>query len=367
MTNNYKIGFIVEQELGHKTHGQNLAKNVALDSSIHPLWAHPKIPKSGIMSLPGLRNWTLQAGLQANRALRGFKTAGHELNAIFFHTQVTAILAQRWMDKIPSVVSLDATPLQYDALGEFYAHESGPSWLERFKFEKNKSCYHKAHHLVTWSDWAKQSLIKDYAVPAEKITVIPPGVNVSEWQAAENTQHTNDESPTKILFVGGDLQRKGGTDLLLAFKSIQDTYPEVELHMVTHDQPTAMRNLFVYNNLEPNSDRLKNLYHQADIFCLPTYGDCLPMVLSEAAATGLPIVSTQVAAIPEIVRPGEGGVLVEPGAVSQLKDALTALISDQTKRKTMGQAAFKITNTKFNAQKNAQQLFDLLKRVAHHG
>ena len=57
---------------------------------------------------------------------------------------------------------------------------------------------------------------------------------------------------------------------------------------------------------------LIELYHRADVFCLPTLGDCLPMVLSEAGAVGLPLVSTDVGAIGEIVRDGETGLLV-PG------------------------------------------------------
>ena len=53
-----------------------------------------------------------------------------KLDALFFHTQVPAILAQSWLRKIPGIVSLDATPLQYDELGAFYKHEQGPAWLE---------------------------------------------------------------------------------------------------------------------------------------------------------------------------------------------------------------------------------------------
>ena len=59
------------------------------------------------------------------------------VDALLFHTQVTAILAQDWMDKIPSIVSLDATPLQYDSLGEFYEHESGSGSAEKLKFWLN--------------------------------------------------------------------------------------------------------------------------------------------------------------------------------------------------------------------------------------
>lgn len=361
----HNIGFIIEQALGHITHGKNLAQNIDLDPQIKSYWGYPQQPKDGLMALPGIRNWTLQAGMQSNQALRKMNKDSGGLDAIFFHTQVTAILAQGWLQRVPSIVSLDATPLQYDSLGEFYAHESGPSWLESFKFNKNKSCYQLAKKLVTWSDWAKQSLIKDYGINEQKIVTIPPGVNVSEWSAPASAENES-SSVVKILFVGGDLKRKGGEDLIAAFKTLRDelTDQAIELHLVTRDQPEPVESMFVYNNMQPNSAELKALYHQANIFCLPTYGDCLPMVLSEAAAAELPIISTSVAAIPEIVKEGEGGLLVTPGSVSQLKDALKHLITHSSTRKTMGTKALNITKQQFDAQKNALKLFNLLKETA---
>ena len=95
----YNIGFIIEQALGHITHGKNLAQNVSLDPEIAPHWGYPEQPTSGLMALPGIRNWTLQAGLQSNAALRAIKNSGTQLDVIFFHTQVTAVLAQKWMQK----------------------------------------------------------------------------------------------------------------------------------------------------------------------------------------------------------------------------------------------------------------------------
>lgn len=367
MTQTTKIGFIIEQALGHITHGKNLSKNVSLDPTIKPFWIYPRQPESGLMALPGIRNWTFQAGLQANRAISKMVTAGDQPDVLFFHTQVTAILARKWMSRIPSVVSLDATPLQYDSLGEFYAHESGPSWLEDLKFRLNRMCYLQAKHLVTWSDWARQSLITDYLIDECKITVIPPGVNVGEWQAVgESAANDQIDRPIRILFVGGDLNRKGGYDLVNAFNVAKsETNASLELHLVTRDQLAPEPDLFVYNNLQANSLELKALYQQADIFCLPTYGDCLPMVLSEAAATALPIISTDVAAIPEIVRPNKSGILVKPGDVQAIKEAILGLVENGDKRLRMGQTALKQTQQTFDAQTNALKLFDLLKQTAH--
>jgi glycosyltransferase involved in cell wall biosynthesis len=97
--------------------------------------------------------------------------------------------------------------------------------------------------------------------------------------------------------------------------------------------------LFVYNDISPNSDHLKRLYHECDIFCLPTFGDCQPMVLSEAGAAGLPAVTTDVAAIPEIVRDGETGLLVPPGDAEALAAALRRLLCDEELRLRLGSGA----------------------------
>ena len=108
-------------------------------------------------------------------------------------------------------------------------------------------------------------------MPADKITVIPPGVNVHEWRRpTPRVPHAN---PVKILFVGGDLERKGGLVLLEAFRALR--HLGLELHLVTKDRLAPEPGVFVYNNLEANSQPLKDLYHTCDIFALPTFGDCL--------------------------------------------------------------------------------------------
>ncbi|MEM8863817.1 MAG: glycosyltransferase family 4 protein [Chloroflexota bacterium] len=368
MSDKVNVGFIIEQALGHITHGKNLQTNVSDDLEINAFWGFPKQPHSGLMALPGIRNWTLQAGLQAGQEIKGMHKNGRVIHSLFFHTQVTAILSGRWMKKIPSIVSLDATPLQYDSLGEFYEHSGGPSWLENYKFKLNQACYERASHLVTWSQWAKDSLVKDYGVADEKITVIPPGVNLDEWQLDDlDAKRINQNRPVNLLFVGGALKRKGGYDLIEAFSAAQEELPKdsVALHLVTKENlQKNIPRITVYNDMRPNSPELKDLYRKADIFCLPTYGDCLPMVLSEAAATALPVISTNVAAIPEIVQSEKSGLLIKPGDVQALKEAIVALVKKPNLRLEMGNHALGQTKNQYDAKANAKQLFNLLKRIA---
>src|SRR5262249_7700708 len=156
-------------------------------------------------------NWTVRAGLRARRAIARM-SAHARLDALFFHTQVPAVLSMRWLRRVPSIISLDATPRQYDTLGAFYRHRVGPDWLEHLQWQRHRGCFRAARHLVAWSEWAKRGLTNEYEVAADKISVIPPGVDVGDW--ARPTPRARHPGPVKILFVGGDLERKGGSLLI---------------------------------------------------------------------------------------------------------------------------------------------------------
>ena len=310
----------------------------------------------------------MHAGLQARSAVTSMQRKTR-LDALFFHTQVTATLSTDLLRSIPSIISLDATPLQYDDLGEFYQHSSGPDWFEGLKYRLNQICFQSAHHLVTWSQWAKDSLVDDYGIDPEKISVIPPGVNIKEWSRPDD--RNGDNSTVKILFVGSDLKRKGGYDLLKAVRNLRNeenllggTRPDIQLHLVTKENLPEESGLHIYNDLQPNSPTLKQLYHECDIFCLPTYGDCLPMVLSEAGAAGMPIISTAVAAVPELVCDGETGYLVPVGDIRSLRDAIRKLSDEPALRHRLGEDALSFVERFHDAEQNTDLLLDLLKQTA---
>jgi glycosyltransferase involved in cell wall biosynthesis len=282
---------------------------------------------------------------------------------MFVHTQVPAVLLGPWMRRVPTVVSIDATPEQYDELGEFYAHVRGPALVERFKHRMNRRCFERAAHLVTWSEWARQGLVRKYGIHPDRITVIPPGVDIRQWRPEPSPAS---DGPVRVLFVGADLKRKGGDVLIEAVRRLRDdpTVPDIELHLVTNASVAACPGVVLHAGLSPNSSELIAQYRAADIFCLPTLGDCLPMVLAEAAATGLPIVSTDVGAIREIVRPDETGTLVPPGDIDALVGALRQLVADPELRRRYGQASGELANRDHDARANAMRIVQLLRSFA---
>ena len=171
-----------------------------------------------------------------------------------------------------------------------------------------------------------------------------------------------------MLFVGGDLARKGGHVLLEAFTEMRAALAarpggdaiDVRLDLVTKTEVPDTDGVTVHQGLGANSRELIDLYHAADVFCLPTFGDCLPMVLSEAGAAGLPLVSTAVAGIPEIVEDGVTGLLVPPGDAKALETALTRLVEQPALRRRLGDGAKARVAARYDADANGAELVDLL-------
>ena len=366
------VGVVVEQALGHITHGANLERLLGRVDEIEVVYL-PIDQSIGrhARRLPLWSNWTVRAGVRARRAVARTWRRDRPLDVLFVHTQVPAMFLGRWMRRIPTIVSLDATPLQYDELGESYDHRRGPAFVEAAKHRVHLATLRRAHHLVTWSDWAKQGLVRDYGIDEAKISVIPPGVDLAVWQPSgraggrEGPIGPSSTGPLRILFVGGDLHRKGG-DLLVRAAGIlagRAGVPSFEVHLVTRDEVPPVAGVTVHRGLGPNSPDLLRLYASADIFCLPTLGDCLPMVLAEAGAAGLPIVSTDVGAVGEIVRHGETGLLVRPGDLDGLVGALEQLLTDDDLRARVGRNVHRLVTESHDADRNARTIAELLTDV----
>jgi glycosyltransferase involved in cell wall biosynthesis len=361
----YRVGFVIEQDLGHRTHSENLREAVPQDRQIDAVWGPIPFEADGFAArLPVYStNWTVRAGLRTRRAVAAM-TRGTPLDALFIHTQVPAVLALDWVRHIPTVISLDATPIQFDQLGSAYGHRTGPAWLERLKWRMNRAVLHAARHLVAWSRWAEHGVVDQYGVPSERVTVIPPGVHTGDWARPEPREaHPH---PMRILFVGAEAERKGGLLLLEAFRALRDALP-LQLDLVTRSPLESEPGVLVHRGLRANTGDLRALYHRADIFCLPTDGDCLPLALAEAAASGLPAVATGIAGIPEIVHDGETGFLIRPGDLKGLIEALRRLATDATLRLAMGRRAAALAANEHDAGRNAKRLLEVIKLTVEAG
>ena len=334
----YRIGFVMEQTLGHVTHAENFQHWVNKDPDVTPSWLPVSFTAADRWDrAPIVRhNWTLRASLRALAQVQAVLRST-PLDGLFFHTQVTAFFAWHLMSTIPSVVSMDATPLNFDSIGGPYDHlPSGYSQVEALKNALTRRTFKRARKLITWHNWGKQSLVHDYRVEANKVAVIPPGIDLDRWGVArEAPRHAG---PVRLLFVGGDFRRKGGEILLAAFR--KELMRDCELDIVTREEVDTrdLINVRVHHGLGPNKPELRALFAAADVFVFPTFGDTLPIVVMEAMASGLPVVTTSVGAIAEEVEHGVTGFLVPCGDSHSLAEATLRLVANRDLRRDMGAA-----------------------------
>ena len=94
----------------------------------------------------------------------------------------------------------------------------------------------------------------------------------------------------------------------------------------------------------------------ADIFILPSYNEGLPMSILEAMSYGLPVISTPVGGIPEIVKDGVNGYLIFPGDNEALAEKIELLAKNKELRLRMGQENYKLVSQKYNAGTIINQL-----------
>ncbi|MDQ6671984.1 MAG: glycosyltransferase family 4 protein [Chloroflexota bacterium] len=363
-----RIAFVVEQTLGHVTHYRNLRAFAEGQSDVAPVWLPIPFDVNGPARFMPMvaTNWSVRASLRARRALDATIAAG-ALDGVVFHTQVTSLFSRAIMLRVPTIVSLDATPVNYDSVGRYYGHRpAGDSFLDHQKYRLNHRALHSADGLVAWSEWTRRSLIDDYAVDPDRVRVLAPGAARSFFEIGDSrcaaAPVAEPSDPVRLLFVGGDFHRKGGPALLDWMRT--SAAGQCELHLVTQAQLPWQPNVFVHNNLQANSPELQKLFAKADVFVLPSMADCLAVVLMEASAAGLPIITTDVGALSEAVRPGESGLLVPAGDSSALDAALTALTSDSQRRRRLGKASYALARQKFDAERNNRALLDLVLGVA---
>ncbi len=353
-----RLGFALEYSLGHTTHAQNLKREMTRHPGITPTYVD--LPYEGMTGawtrLPGVRsNWSARASLGA---WLGLRRSVKRLDGALYHTQVTSLFAAGLMRQTPSVISLDATPLQYDALGAFYGHvPSTNARLEAIKKRLNRRAFGAARHLVAWSEWAKASLVSDYGVAPDKITVIPPGIDTELWRRERPMRPAG---PLKLLFVGGDFPRKGGETLLEAFRRLPPGRAQLTVVTKTPDVGNNIPDVAVRHDIQPNSEALLRLYADADLFVFPTRGDCLPLAVMEALTSGLPVVTTSVGALPEAVTHGETGWIVPPDDPAALADALLALAADRAGLSRLSAQAAAVGAERFCAATNYGRLLEVV-------
>jgi glycosyltransferase involved in cell wall biosynthesis len=298
----------------------------------------PGSSPAAALALPRLRH-ELHAGVQAARRIRTLEGAGEAFDVIHFHTQATAYASLGRMRRTPSVVSIDVT--------QRLASAEAPAGLARLDYAPNamldRLVFRTAAAITATSRWAADDLLRAQPALADRVHVMPYPVPLEGFDPAwmaERAGRTAGE-PVRVLFVGGDWARKGGPELLEAWR--EGGFAERARLDVVSDSPLVRPmdagGLSVHRGVRAYTPEWFELWRCADVFVLPTRGEAFGMVFQEAAAAGLPAVGTRINAIPEIVQHGGTGLLVPPGEPRALVEALGRLVEDASLRARMGAAA----------------------------
>ena len=353
-----RIGFVMEQALGHVTHTQVLRHRVSQDTSIKPDWV--LVPQHASDIWERVPRYSIRLSLRARSLIRRLPQY-RGLDCLFFFTHAVSLFNLALMKSVPAVISLDATPKTFDAMAAAYDAKTATGSLARLKTEWYRRAFHGAAGMVATSDWVRQSLIQDYGVSSDKIRVIPLGVDVQQWQPHHGTRL--DSGPLRLLFVGGDFARKGGETLMKAFR--EGLADQCELHIVTKDEKVhSEESVHVYRGLTPNSPRLRQLFAESDIFVLPTQGDASPFVVMEAMAAGLPVITTRVGALEEQVQDGMTGYLIPADDPRAIIEKVVALNEDRARLAAMAKASRLAAEKGFNSETNYKELIGFLKQIA---
>jgi glycosyltransferase involved in cell wall biosynthesis len=356
-TQQFRLGFVCEIVLGHGTFYDHVVRVAAADPDLTLL---PKqVPFEATRRLdriPPFTNWTVRASVKARRAIAEVGP----VDAWLINSQTASLGSFRTMRRVPTIISSDATPANYDELAGAYGHRVSAGRAELAKRRLLSRAYRSAAGVLAWTPWVRDSLIRDYDVPAERITVLSPGLAVGAAPADRRGR----TGPVEILFVGADFARKGGPELLDAVRRLRARGADVALHLVTRTDVAPEPGVTVHRDLSAGDPRLRSRYAAADVFVLPTKGDSYGWVLLEAMEAALPVVTCPVGGVPGIVHDGRTGLLVPPGDLPALSSALERLVGDENLRLQLGSAGRAVVETEHDAARNVAQLLGVARSLA---
>ena len=356
-----KFAFVMELQAGMRTQYLNWREIVEREPDVDATWVPISYYEQGgwierMKFLPESIRAVWRSHLQVERGI-----GREKFDAVLFNTHNPAVTHRRSVAEQKAFLMFDVTPRQYDTMADWYGHAPDKSGLiANYKNRRVGETFRAAEGLFAWSNWAAQSAIEDYGADPKRIHIVPPGIDTQKWTPGTAADKPND-GVTRILFTGGNFERKGG-DLLLKWAK---TTPRKnwELHLVTQDNVEALPGVIVHNNIGSNAAELIRLAREADIFALPTRADCFSIASLEAMATGLPVITCNVGGISDIVRDGETGYLIPPDDYDSLRDRLDTLLDSPALREKMGQRGREVVCENFEAQNLVRRGLNLMKGV----
>lgn len=218
--------------------------------------------------------------------------------------------------------------------------------------------------VIAITDFTRKYLIETYHIPAEKVALIYQGTDTarfchsdSAWKEAQNRYPLPDNASPILGSIGSFESRKGHPVLFAALAELVKTsLPNAHLLMVGDGPDEAMlkekvKTLGLERNISffPFTDEPNYIFERLDITVLPSlYKEGLPNVLLESMSMGVPVVSSNIGGVSEIVIEGETGYMVEPGNKSALAEAIKKIWKNQNDYQEMKVNARKLIVNQFD-------------------
>ena len=228
----------------------------------------------------------------------------------------------------------------------------------------------EARVVITETDYSEKFLRERFPKRADRIHRIYNGLNLAEFGRANFSS-----DPPLIIAIGRLIAKKGFANLIRACallvergRSFQceifgDGPLENELH--AQIEQLGLQELVQLPGAKPQHE-LRARLAKASVFVLPSVPepeggmDNLPTVIMEAMATGLPVVSTRIGGIPEMVIENETGFLVQPEDVGPLAGAIEKVTSDRSLGQKLGHAGYDRARKLFSIERNVRELYALI-------
>lgn len=235
---------------------------------------------------------------------------------------------------------------------------------------------HHAEFVVTCTE-ANRAYLQDIAGSGTPIHRIYHGLNLTRFDSLRKTDSSIDTGIHTILSVGRFREKKGFLTLIRACRILVDAGHQFRCQIVGYgplqsEMEELTRTLDLSETLslcgKKTLEEVVDLYRHASIFTLPCRvaddgdRDGIPNVFMEAMAMGLPVVSTDVSGIPELIEHNRNGLLVRPQDPEQLADALGRLLANPELRATLGQAGRDTIVNSFVSEQSSWQLKELFSK-----
>ena len=214
-----------------------------------------------------------------------------------------------------------------------------------------------------------QKLVESIVLDNPKVILIPSSINFDHFN--NNNLLFPKDDKVRILFLGGfDAYKKGIIDVIKIIPSIVESNPNVifiigsskKLNLNIKQQYSSNIHFIDWIPLENKIP----LLNSCDIFLLPSYDEGLPYSMIEAMAAGLPIISTYIGGIPEVVKPNNNGFLFIPGDIVKMKEYILQLVNDRELRIKFGKLNRELIKENYSLSKNMKIINDIYNNLRNY-